>query len=50
MTMFPCHMCSCCDENMTEGDVVATDSVRRDVDRTIMDLLLEQRALVSIVI
>lgn len=34
---------------MMERDKVAIDSIRRDVDRGVMDLLLEQGGLVTII-
>jgi hypothetical protein len=34
---------------MAEGDVVATDIIRRDVDRDITDMLAEQVGMVNIV-
>ncbi len=39
--MFPRHVKVCCDNHMTEDDVVVADSVRRDVDRDIVDSLVE---------
>jgi hypothetical protein len=29
VTMFQCHVVLCCEEHMTEGDVIVTDSIRR---------------------
>jgi hypothetical protein len=43
MTMYPRHVVPCC--HMTEGDVIATDNVRRDVDRDITGMLVEHEGL-----
>ena len=39
LTMFPRHVTPCCDSHMTEEDTWVMDSVRRDVDRDIGDML-----------
>jgi hypothetical protein len=39
VTMFPRHVEPCCERHMTQEDVWVMDSVRRDVDRDIVDML-----------
>jgi hypothetical protein len=39
VTMFPRHVEPCCEKHMTQEDVWVMDSVRRDVDRDIVDML-----------
>jgi hypothetical protein len=39
VTMFPRHVEPCCDRHMTQEDVWVMDSIRRDVDRDIVDML-----------
>jgi hypothetical protein len=40
-TMFPRHVDRCCDKdgNMTENDIVSLGSVRRDMDRDVIEML-----------
>ncbi len=41
VTMFPRHVDRCCDKDghMTENDIVSLGSVRRDVDRDVIEML-----------
>jgi hypothetical protein len=39
VTMFPRHVEPCCKRHMTQEDVWVMDSIRRDVDRDIVDML-----------
>jgi hypothetical protein len=49
VTMFPRHVEVCCGEHMTGEDVVVMDSVRRDVDRDIVDMLSDMGGQVKVV-
>jgi hypothetical protein len=43
VTTFPRHVEKCCDKqgHMTESDVLTTDSVRREVDRDVKEVVME---------
>lgn len=48
VTMFPRHVEECCEENMTEEDVVVIDAIRREVDRDVEELIWEQDGTVKV--
>jgi hypothetical protein len=41
MAMFPRHVEECCVDHMTEEDVEVVDSIRREVDRDVEELIRE---------